>query len=113
MFTRLVQARKEEEGFTLIELLVVIAILAVLAGVAVIGIGTMRDNAKKQVCKTDQDTLETAAEAWLIDNPGATLTAGNAEATLGSAGSKLIKKWPTSGASVAIASGVVTSGGCS
>jgi len=55
-------------GFTLIELLVVIAILAVLAGLAVIGIGAMRDNANKQACKTDKDTAETAAQAWLVDD---------------------------------------------
>jgi len=50
-------------GFTLIELLVVIAILAVLGGAVVIGIGALRGNAEEEVCKTDKETIETAAEA--------------------------------------------------
>jgi len=100
-------------GFTLIELLVVIAILAVLAGLAVIGIGAMRDNAEKQACKTDADTLGTAAEAWVVDNPNTALTSANAEGTLGPSGSKLVKKWTTSDAWVAVdANGGVSTGGC-
>jgi len=51
-------------GFTLIELLVVIAILAVLGGAVVIGIGSLRGNAEESVCKTDKETIETAAEAY-------------------------------------------------
>ena len=54
-------------GFTLIELLVVIAILAVLSGAAIIGIGSIRTNAQKTACKSDLDTVSTAAEAVVID----------------------------------------------
>ena len=54
-------------GFTLIELLVVIAVLAVLGGAAIIGIGAMRGNAEAQVCKTDKETIELAAEAQKVD----------------------------------------------
>ena len=67
----LIEDRKRmrgQSGFTLIELLVVIAILAVLGGAAVIGIGAMRDNAEEQVCKTDAETIETAAEALSLDD---------------------------------------------
>ena len=66
---KLIEERKRMQGqggFTLIELLVVIAILAVLGGAAVIGIGSIRENANKQVCKTDKETIETAAEAYKI-----------------------------------------------
>ena len=94
-------------GFTLIELLVVVAILAVLSGAAIIGIGAMRTNATDTVCESDQDTLATAAEAALIDNPGLTLTADD-----GSGLGALIKRVPTSGATVTVAAGVVTTGGC-
>ncbi len=53
-------------GFTLIELLVVIAILAVLGGAVVIGIGALRGNAEEEACKTDRETIETAAEAYKV-----------------------------------------------
>jgi len=70
-------------GFTLIELLVVVAILAVLAGAAIIGIGAMRSNSQKQVCKTDKATLETAAEAWALDTDTTALTAAQTSLTGG------------------------------
>lgn len=69
------KAAAGQSGFTLIELLVVIAILAVLGGAAIIGIGAMRSNATKQVCKTDKKTIETAAEAWALDTDSAATTA--------------------------------------
>lgn len=98
-------------GFTLIELLVVIAILAVLAGLAVIGIGAMRSNAEKQACKADQDTLETAAEAVLIESPTFT-TSNNDGSAFVIAGKSYIKR-PAKDATVTIATGgVVTVGGC-
>ena len=76
------KAQAGQGGFTLIELLVVVAILAVLAGAAIIGIGAMRDNAKKNACKSEKDTIETALEAWDVDHD----TAGSATiaAALGS-----------------------------
>jgi len=66
------KAMTGQGGFTLIELLVVIAILAVLAGAAIIGIGAMRTNAQKTACKSDKDTVETAAEAYRIDTGAST-----------------------------------------
>jgi prepilin-type N-terminal cleavage/methylation domain-containing protein len=62
-------------GFTLIELLVVVAILAVLGGAVIIGVGSLRGNAKAEVCKTDKQTVETAIQAYNVSNPNATLTA--------------------------------------
>lgn len=66
----MIEKRMEQRGqggFTLIELLVVIAILAVLGGAVIIGIGAMRENAEKQVCKTNKETIEVAAEAYKLD----------------------------------------------
>lgn len=79
-------ARRGQGGFTLIELLVVIAILAVLAGAAIVGIGAMRENAKKTACKSDMDTIQTAAEAYSIDLDTTAVT----KASL--LGSKYLKK---------------------
>jgi len=88
-------------GFTLIELLVVIAILAVLAGLAVIGIGAMRNNAKKSACKADADTYQTAIEAFSTDHPtgGFPSDATQAAINSGSIGS-LIKKKAAAEASI-------------
>lgn len=66
----MIEKRMEQRGqggFTLIELLVVIAILAVLGGAVIIGIGAMRENAEEQVCKTNKETIEVAAEAYKLD----------------------------------------------
>ena len=55
-------------GFTLIELLIVIAILGILAGVVVYAVGGTTDSAKKNACKTEKATIETAAEAFKADS---------------------------------------------
>lgn len=68
---KMIEKRMEQRGqggFTLIELLVVIAILAVLGGAVIIGIGAMRENAQKQVCKTEKETIELAAEAYALEH---------------------------------------------
>ena len=101
------KAMAGQGGFTLIELLVVIAILAVLGGAAIIGIGQLRENAKKQVCKTDAETLSTAAEAWLIDQtlPLAVAISNND----GSAFGAYLKQPATSAARVSVTTAGVVS----
>lgn len=66
------KAMAGQGGFTLIELLVVVAILAVLGGAAIIGIGTLRSRAQTQVCNTNAETIELAAEAWGTDTANST-----------------------------------------
>lgn len=63
-------AQRGQAGFTLIELLVVVAILAILTGIAVVGIGKMRENANKSACASDKDTIETAAMAAEVSGDG-------------------------------------------
>lgn len=98
------KAKAGQGGFTLIELLVVIAILGILAGVAVIGIGAMRENAKKQVCKADLDTLTTVAHAYVIDEDNAVPAAGMTlnSATAPSDVADLLERGTTSTATVTI-----------
>ena len=52
------------KGFTLIELLVVIIILGILAAVAIFAVGSINDRAKANACKTENGTVQTAAEAY-------------------------------------------------
>jgi prepilin-type N-terminal cleavage/methylation domain-containing protein len=105
--------QRGQGGFTLIELLVVVAILAVLAGLAVIGIGAMRENAEDTACKADQDTLATAAEALLVQNPEFTGDAAATKTALYETEPKLVKRWPTTGATVEVqADGTVLTAGC-
>lgn len=98
-------------GFTLIELLVVIAILAILAGAAIIGIGAMRGNAKKNACKSEKDTIETGLEARDLDGNG--VTPGTSTISLAVTDGYLKKaqaadwdvQWTTTGGYVASPSG--------
>jgi general secretion pathway protein G len=52
-----------EAGFTLVELLIVIVIMGILAGIVVFAVGNLTSSASSNACKTEADTLTTAAEA--------------------------------------------------
>ena len=102
------KAAAGQGGFTLIELLVVIAILAVLGGAAIIGIGALRTSAQEQVCKTDRETIELAAEAKKVSDDLAdysTIT----EANLVSG--NYLKKDPKGTWTIAAATGTATVAG--
>lgn len=105
-------AQRGQGGFTLIELLVVVAILAILGGAAIIGIGAMRENAAETVCKSDQDTLKTAAIAAQVQevpagdiNPASLVSLGLLEETPKSHGG-------LSAADVSVSGTTVGVGGC-
>ena len=61
-------AKRDEAGFTLIELLIVIIILGVLAAIVVFAIGSTRDDAVANACKTDLNSMELSAEAYNTKN---------------------------------------------
>ena len=85
------------KGFTLIELLVVIVILGVLAAVVIFAVGSVRDRAETNACKTDTKTLKTAIVAWNTeylsgDNPTAYATAyPGSEGALTASATKLLQ----------------------
>jgi prepilin-type N-terminal cleavage/methylation domain-containing protein len=59
--------RKRQGGFTLIELLVVIAVLAILAAVVVLNLLGVDKSATSTACKTDLQTVQSAADAYRND----------------------------------------------
>ncbi len=60
--------RKSREAFTLIELLLVLVILAVLAAVIVPKFTSRSKDAKISAAKADISNLETALDAYEVDN---------------------------------------------
>lgn len=94
------------KGFTLIELLVVIVILGVLAAVVIFAVGSVRDRAQKNACKTDAKTLKTAIVAWNTeylsgDSSYYTTAYPSSEAALTGSNTKLLQEesslWDLSG----------------
>lgn len=57
-------------AFTLIELLVTIAIVAVLAGLLMPALGTVRDSARRAGCGSHLRILSMGAAAYAVDNAG-------------------------------------------
>lgn len=60
--------RNHRRAFTLIELLIVVAIIAILAAIAVPNFLEAQTRAKVSRAKADLRSLQTALEAYLIDN---------------------------------------------
>ena len=55
---------KQDQGFTLVELLIVIVILGILATVTVFAVRGITDQGQDSACAADEDTLQTALEAY-------------------------------------------------
>lgn len=94
-------------GFTLIELLVVVAILAILAGVAVFAVGNLTDDADKNACKVEKDTVKTAIAA-----ADATSSSTDTWSTYIDGGASATKYFTVTGGAVATKSGVTLPTGC-
>jgi general secretion pathway protein G len=60
--------KKHQKGFTLIELMVVIVILGLLAGLVLPKFLGQEDKAKVEVAKTQIRSLESALDAFKLDN---------------------------------------------
>ena len=80
--------KRNQKGFTLIELMIVIAIIGILAAIAIPQFTGYKAKGYNAASKSDLKTAYTVAQAYFIDNPGATfdaavLTAGGYRATQG------------------------------
>ena len=59
---------KQDKGFTLVELLIVIVILGILATVTVFAVRGITDRGQTNACQVEKRALETAIEAYYVDN---------------------------------------------
>ena len=71
---------QRRKGMTLMELLIVVLILGALSAIAIPRITLSAQNAKVNICKTNQEILNTQMEMWALNGDGsyaslATLTA--------------------------------------
>ena len=60
-----------DTGFTLIELLIVIVVLGILAAVVVFSLGNVTASAAVASCQSDVKTVQTAVQAYEVQNSGA------------------------------------------
>lgn len=69
-----IKARKDgESGFTLVELLIVVAIIAILAAIAIPQFSKYKKRAYVATMNADIKNAYTAGQAYLTDNPNATV----------------------------------------
>ncbi len=84
----------EDSGFTLIEILIVIVVLGILAAVVVFALGSQTTSSAKAACKADAKTVETAASAFLTENPTSNVTEANLLSP-SFAGGPYLQGWPS------------------
>ncbi|KAB2864312.1 MAG: prepilin-type N-terminal cleavage/methylation domain-containing protein [Exiguobacterium chiriqhucha] len=63
---------KDERGLTLVELLVVVVILGIIAAIAVVAIGGIIENSKKDAMVADAKQMVSSAKIHTASNPDAT-----------------------------------------
>lgn len=72
---------KDERGLTLVELLVVVVILGIIAAIAVVAIGGIIENSKKDAMVADAKQMVSAAKLYTASNPVSSETVLNFNGT--------------------------------
>ena len=80
MLTKLIN--KDEKGFTLIELMIVIAIIGILAAIAIPQFSAYRNRAYNSAASADLKNMQTAQEAYYVENGSYVGTATTLKATI-------------------------------
>lgn len=65
---------KDERGLTLVELLVVVVILGIIAAIAVVAIGGIIENSRKDAMVSDAKQMVNAAKLYVASNPVSSTT---------------------------------------
>ena len=66
-----------KKGFTLIELVMVIALIAIVASLAVMKFGTLRERSARTVSLANQNAIDRAVSTYLTAQPDGTINYRN------------------------------------